>query len=192
MVREDVAGDKRLVCYVVGEESVTARELRGHVVDQLPEYMVPSVFVLMEKFPLTPNGKVDRKALPAPERSRSDLAEAYVEPRTALERVLAGIWSQVLGVERVGVDDNFFELGGHSLLVTQLLSRVYEACQVKLPMRYIFEAPTVAGLATRMIQEEEQPGDLEKIAELLEEIDALSEEDTHLLLAQEPSTDYAP
>ena len=193
MVREDVAGDKRLVCYVVGEESVSARELRSYLVDKLPEYMVPSVFVLLEKFPLTPNGKVDRKALPAPERSRSDLAEAYIEPRTALERVLAGIWSQVLGVERVGVDDNFFELGGHSLLVTQLLSRVHEACQMKLPMRYIFEAPTVAGLAARMIQQEEQPGDLEKIAELLEEIDALSEEDTHMLLAQEqPSTDYAP
>lgn len=195
MVREDVAGDKRLVCYVVGEESVstTARDLRSYLVDKLPEYMVPSVFVLMEKFPLTPNGKVDRKALPAPERSRSDLVEAYVEPRTALERVLAGIWSQVLGVERVGVDDNFFELGGHSLLVTQLLSRVHEACQMKLPMRYIFEAPTIAGLAARMIQQEEQSGDLEKIAELLEEIDALSEEDTHLLLAQEqPSTDYAP
>jgi amino acid adenylation domain-containing protein len=195
MVREDVAGDKRLVCYVVGEESVgpTARELRSHVLDKLPEYMAPSVFVLMEKFPLTPNGKVDRKTLPAPEQSRRDLAEAFVEPRTALERVLAGIWSQVLGVERVGVDDNFFELGGHSLLVTQLLSRVHEACQVKLPMRYMFEAPTVAGLTARMIQEEEQPGDLEKIAELLEEIDALSEEDTHLLLTQEeqPSTDYA-
>ncbi|HEX7333145.1 MAG TPA: amino acid adenylation domain-containing protein [Pyrinomonadaceae bacterium] len=192
MVREDVVGDKRLVCYVVGEESVTARELRSYLVDKLPEYMVPSVFVLMEKFPLTPNGKVDRKALPAPERSRSDLAEAYVEPRTALERVLAGIWSQVLGVERVGIEDNFFELGGHSLLVTQLLSRVHEACQVKLPMRYIFEAPTVAGLAARMLQQEDEPGDLEKIAELLEEIDALSEEDTHMLLAQEPASDYAP
>ena len=196
MVREDIAGDKRLVCYVVGEESVspTARELRSHVLDKLPEYMVPSVFVMMEKFPLTPNGKVDRKALPAPEQSRRDLAEAYVEPRTALERVLAGIWSQVLGVERVGVDDNFFELGGHSLLVTQLLSRVHEAFQVKLPMRYMFEAPTVAGLAARMIQEEEQPGDLEKTAELLEQIDALSEEDTNMLLAQQeqPSTDYAP
>jgi amino acid adenylation domain-containing protein len=195
MVREDVAGDKRLVCYVVGEESLspTARELRSHLLDKLPEYMLPSVFVLMEKFPLTPNGKVDRKALPAPEQSRRDLEEAFVEPRTSLERVLAGIWSQVLGVERVGVDDNFFELGGHSLLVTQLLSRVHEAFQIKLPMRYMFEAPTVAGLAARMIQEEEQPGDLEKIAELLEQLDSLSEEETHMLLAQEqPSTDYAP
>ena len=196
MVREDVAGDKRLVCYVVGEESLspTARELRSPLLDKLPEYMLPSVFVLLDKFPLTPNGKVDRKALPAPEQSRPDLAEAFVEPRTSLERVLAGIWSQVLGLERVGVDDNFFELGGHSLLVTQLLSRVHEACQMKLPMRYMFEAPTVAGLAARMIQEEELPGDLEKIAEFLEQLDALSEEDTHLLLAQEeqPSTDYAP
>jgi amino acid adenylation domain-containing protein len=196
MVREDVAGDKRLVCYVVGEEgrSPTARELRSHLLDKLPEYMLPSVFVLLEKFPLTPNGKVDRKALPAPEQSRPDLADAFVEPRTSLERVLAGIWSQVLGVERVGIDDNFFELGGHSLLVTQLLSRVHEACQLKLPMRYLFEAPTVAGLAARMIQEENQPGDLEKIAALLEQLDALSEEDTQQLLAPEeqPSADYAP
>ncbi len=192
MVREDVVGDKRLVCYVVGEESLTAHELRAYLLDKLPDYMVPSVFVLMEKFPLTPNGKVDRNALPAPEQSRRDLAEAFVEPRTALERVLAGIWSQVLGLERVGVDDNFFELGGHSLLVTQLLSRVHEAFQVKLPMRYMFEAPTVAKLAARMIQEEEQPGDLQKIAELLEQIDALTEEDTHMLLAQDDQPDYAP
>jgi acyl carrier protein len=107
--------------------------------------MVPSVFVLLESLPLTPNGKVDRKRLPAPERMGAE-AE-YVAPRTAIEEIISSIWSEVLRVERVGIYDNFFELGGHSLLATQLTFAVREKLGVDLPLRRIFETPTVAGLA---------------------------------------------
>jgi amino acid adenylation domain-containing protein len=195
LVREDVAGDKRLVCYVVGSEGgeLTARDLRSYLAEKLPEYMIPSAFVLMEKLPLTPNGKVDRKALPAPQPSRSELDADYMEPQTATERVLAGIWSQVLGVEQVGTRDNFFELGGHSLLVTQLLSRVADAFQVKLPMRSFFEAPTVAGMVAKMTEAESPSGALETIAGLLEQLDYLSEEEAQALVTQEQvSGDYTP
>jgi amino acid adenylation domain-containing protein len=125
-------------------------ELRAQLRTQLPEYMVPSAFVLLEALPLSPNGKVDRKALPAPDQSRPELEEAYAAPRTSVEQALADLWAEVLGIERVGTQDNFFELGGHSLLATQVISRVRKAMQVELPLRALFEAPTVAGLADRI------------------------------------------
>src|SRR6185436_8527708 len=113
-------------------------------------YMVPSAFVALEALPLTPNGKVNRRALPAPDNVRPTLEASFVAPRNSIEETLAGIWSQLLGVERVGVQDGFFELGGHSLLATQLVSRVREAFGVEIPLRAIFEAPTIAGLAERV------------------------------------------
>ena len=117
--------------------------------------MVPSAFVALAALPLTPNGKIDRRALSAPDRSRPfDFAQdrpalesPFVAPRNALETTLAGIWAQVLGLERVGVHDNFFDLGGHSLLATQVISRVREACRVEISLRTFFEMPTVAGIA---------------------------------------------
>ena len=150
LARADEAGDVRLVAYVVAVMGAapSAAELREWLRQQLPEYMVPSLFVTLETLPLTPNGKVDRKALPAPER---ELAEAeFVAARTAVEEVVCGIWAEVLGLERVGIYDNFFELGGHSLLATQTLARVREALRVELPLRSLFEEPTVAGLAARV------------------------------------------
>jgi acyl-coenzyme A synthetase/AMP-(fatty) acid ligase/acyl carrier protein len=144
---------KRLVGYVVfgGEELVDPiRELRGYLRERLPEYMVPSAFVLLDKLPLTPNGKVDHKALPAPERSAVSLDDAYVAPRTPVEEALAEIWTEVLRVEQVGAHSDFFELGGHSLLATLVISRVREVFQVQLPLRSLFEEPTVAGLAERV------------------------------------------
>ena len=124
--------------------------LRDHLRKVLPEYMVPSAFVVFDALPLGPNGKLDRKALPAPEQSRPELDEAYVAPRTPTEQTLADLWAGVLGLERVGVQDNFFELGGHSLLATQVVSRMRKALQVELPLRALFEAPTVAELAVRV------------------------------------------
>jgi amino acid adenylation domain-containing protein len=141
--------DTRLVAYLVSSQEPvpTIRELRSFLQARLPEYMVPTVFVLLETLPRTPNGKVDRRMLPAPTRERLNLHTAFVAPRTAVEETLASIWATVLGVEQVGIYDNFFELGGHSLLATQVLSRLRNIFQVELSLRSFFEAPTIAKLA---------------------------------------------
>jgi amino acid adenylation domain-containing protein len=146
--REDTPGDKRLVAYLVGAEgqALSVSQLRAHLSTKLPDYMVPSAFVELEQLPLTPNGKIDRKALPAPEQARGTGVD-YVEARTPVEEVVAGVWREVLVRERVGVSDNFFELGGHSLLATRVLSRVREVFGVEVALRRLFEEPTVAGLA---------------------------------------------
>jgi amino acid adenylation domain-containing protein len=146
VVREDTPGEKRLVAYVTGAAETDA--LRAHLRESLPEYMVPAAFVGLEQLPLTPNGKLDRRALPAPEYEAG--AERYVAPRTPVEEVLAGIWAEVLRLERVGVHDNFFELGGHSLLATRVASRIQAVFSVELPLRALFEGPTVAELSVRV------------------------------------------
>jgi surfactin family lipopeptide synthetase A len=146
--KSDIQNPKRLVAYVVFRESqVPAAELRDFLKSRLPDYMVPSAFVALAALPLTPNGKIDRRALPAPDPSRPELKNTFVAPRNALETTLAAIWTQVLGLERVGVHDNFFDLGGHSLLATQVISRVREARRVEVNLRTFFEKPTVAGIA---------------------------------------------
>ena len=144
MAREDAPGDKRLVAYVVsdGASADLWEQLREHLRASLPDYMVPSAFAALDRLPLTPNGKVDSRALPAPEYASA----IYVAPRTPTEEILAGIWAEVLKLERVGVHDNFFELGGHSLLATQVVSRVRQALGVELPLREMFAAPTIAHL----------------------------------------------
>ncbi|WP_083296527.1 non-ribosomal peptide synthetase [Duganella sp. HH101] len=151
LAREHAEGDRRLVAYLVardGKQLPDADGLRTALLASLPEYMVPAHFVVLEQMPLTPNGKVDRKALPAPDMARSD--EGYVAPRTAAEEILAGIWAGVLKLDKVSIHDNFFALGGHSLLATQLVSQIRGAFEVELPLRAVFEAPTVAGLLKRM------------------------------------------
>ncbi|WP_116121188.1 non-ribosomal peptide synthetase, partial [Archangium gephyra] len=151
VAREDVPGDKRLVAYAVAKpgHELEAGELRGWVKETLPEYMVPTAVVELKALPLTPNGKVDRKALPAPEQER--VREGHEAPRTETERKLASLWAEVLHQEKVGLGEDFFELGGHSLLATQLVSRVREAFGVELPLRAVFEAPTVEKLAARVL-----------------------------------------
>ncbi|HEX7242338.1 MAG TPA: amino acid adenylation domain-containing protein, partial [Longimicrobiaceae bacterium] len=147
-VREDAPGERRLVAYVVAASSLPAEELRAHLRERLPEYMVPSALVFLDEIPRTPNGKADRGRLPAPEGPTA--AAGYVAPRTPAEQALAGIFSETLGVERVGVHDGFFELGGHSLLVMRLVSRVRAVLGVEVPLRAVFDAQTVAELAARV------------------------------------------
>jgi amino acid adenylation domain-containing protein len=149
LAREDNPGDKRLVAYIVTSEGLqpSVDELRRFLQEKLPAYMMPSVYVALDALPLTPNNKVDRRALPAPEGARLEVESAFVSPRTPVEEIVAEMWSQVLGIERVGIHDNFFALGGHSLLATQVISRMQDAFQVELALHTMFGMPTVASLA---------------------------------------------
>ena len=151
VAREDRAGDKHLVGYVVPAAGHVpdATMLRQHLARTLPDYMVPAAFVVLDALPLTPSGKLDRNALPAPDQQP---VTEYTPPRTATERVLAGLWAETFGLARVGIHDNFFDLGGHSLLVTHLISKIRAAFDVELPLGTLFEVSTVAGLAERLDQ----------------------------------------
>jgi amino acid adenylation domain-containing protein/FkbM family methyltransferase len=150
VAREEVSGDKRLVAYVVGREgqSPVNEELRNHLQERLPVYMIPSAFVVLEKLPLTPSGKVNRRALPVPEASDEIFADgSYEAPRNPLEELLCSIWAGVLRVREVGVTANFFKMGGHSLLAIQLISRVREALRVEVSLQKLFDQPTVRSMA---------------------------------------------
>ena len=157
-------GDRRLVGYVVPRQdsAPTVAALREALAGTLPDYMVPSTFVLLEAMPQLPNGKLDRRALPAPDPARPDLEQSYVAPRTAPEKILAAIWAEVLRVERAGVQDDFFELGGNSLLATQVLSRVRETFRIELPLREMFDSPTIAGMVDALQRRSESapPGEV--------------------------------
>ncbi|MEH2196828.1 amino acid adenylation domain-containing protein [Nostoc sp.] len=143
------AREKYLVAYfvLIQGQTLTLEQLRTFLQDQLPDYMIPSAFVQIESFPLTSNGKVNRRILPEPTTSRPELAQTFVAPRTPTEEILAGIWRDVLGLEQVGIYDNFFNLGGHSLLATQVISLTRKAFKVELPLRSLFESPAIATLA---------------------------------------------
>jgi natural product biosynthesis luciferase-like monooxygenase protein/amino acid adenylation domain-containing protein len=149
VAREDTTNEKRLVAYVVAASSTkpTASELRRFTQDKLPEAMTPSVFVFLDALPLTPNGKANRQALPAPENHRPELETAYVAPRTGLEKTIAEVWRELLGVQEVGLHDNFFDLGGNSLLIVQAQARLGEALGRKLAVVKLFQYPTIHALA---------------------------------------------
>ena len=176
MVRTDHAADHRLVAYIVPADQLADTQLRTHLMKTLPVYMIPAAFVMLDKFPLTPNGKVDRRALPAPDSRRTDEGKPFKAPRTTTEEVLADIWRDVLGLEQVGIEDNFFESGGHSLKATQVLSRVREAFQVELPLRQFFAAPVILDQAAAIE------------AALVEEIKNMSDGETASRIAVEATT----
>ena len=148
IVREDTPGDARLVGYVVWEAGVetNSAEVREQLRQRLPDYMVPATLVTLDRMPLSPNGKIDRKALPAPEAGSSN-DQNFIGPRNPTEEVLSAIWSEILNTERIGVEDNLFEHGAHSLLVTQVTSRVRKLFKVEPPLRLFFECPTIGGMA---------------------------------------------
>ncbi len=172
--REDRPGDKRLVAYVTATAQPSAVVLREHLKRSLPDYMVPSAYVVLDAFPLTPNGKVDRRSLPPPqEDSGGDAASA---PRTPEEEILVELWRQLLQRQKIGTRDDFFALGGHSLLATQMLVRIEQAFGVELPLRALFETPTIKELAARIATERANVdvGDLEA---LLNSLESLSDEE---------------
>src|SRR5215216_4538656 len=181
-LRQDASREKRLVAYVIASPGCTieATQLRDYLRGKLPDYMQPSAFVTLTAFPLTVSGKIDRLALPVPERNL-EAEEGYVAPRSALEEVLSTIFSEVLKLERIGVHDNFFDLGGHSLSATQIVSRVREAFRVELPVRKIFEQPTVEALAQAL--REDQGDWIQRTAELLLQVSSVSDKEAEIKLA---------
>ncbi|MBP6750405.1 MAG: amino acid adenylation domain-containing protein, partial [Xanthomonadaceae bacterium] len=149
LAREDGRGEKQLVAYYLAAEACDAAALRQHIGQTLPDYMMPAAFVWMQAWPLTANGKIDRKALPEPD-DESYARRAYAAPESDIERSLSALWAELLRVDRVGRFDNFFDLGGHSLLAMQLVSRIRDALAIELPLRALFEAPTLCDLAERL------------------------------------------
>lgn len=178
IVREDRPGDKSLVAYLVAKENPpTPSILRNFLKTKLPDYMIPAAFVFLEAFPLTPNGKLNRRNLPAPDASQRSLEVDIVAPRTPTEQELATIWSEVLRLKQVGIHDNFFELGGHSLLATQVISRLRETFSLDFTLRYLFENPTIAELAQKVIAQQLEQSENDALAQILGEVDQLSEEE---------------
>ncbi|HEX7955462.1 MAG TPA: non-ribosomal peptide synthetase, partial [Pyrinomonadaceae bacterium] len=157
MVRAEPAGEQRLVAYVVAAEGAapTVGELRAHLQARLPEYMIPAAFVFLPELPLTSNGKVDKRALPAPDSARPELAEAYIAPRTEVERIIASVWQEVLKLKEVGLHDNFFDLGGNSLLAIQVHDKLKGQLGRDFPMVELFKQPTVSALAKYVGREED-------------------------------------
>jgi acyl carrier protein len=173
--RDQRLAQRRPAAVARADGLLTITELREFLKDRLPEYMLPSVFILLETMPLTLTGKVDRRALPAPEQMRPALSQHYVAPRTPVETELAEIWAQLLAIECAGIHDNFFELGGHSLLVIQLAARISESFQINLPMARLFETPTIAQLALLVTQAQAEQEDGAELAQLLAELKEQSE-----------------
>ncbi|HFQ93362.1 MAG TPA: hypothetical protein ENK32_05100 [Anaerolineae bacterium] len=184
--REDEAGHKQLAAYftAVTPEPPTAGELRTFLKDKLPDYMIPAHFVPLDSLPLTASGKVNRRALPAPQLTRAAIAAEYVPPRNEIEEELVEMWQALLAVEQIGIYDNFFDLGGHSLLATQLIARIRAAFQVDLPLRRLFTAPNIANLADLITETLIAEEDDAALAQLLAELEELPEDETQDLLAE--------
>jgi acyl carrier protein len=199
MIQEQPSIGKRLVAYVVAEQAreVSASGLREYLRQFLPDYMVPAIIIMMDSLPLSPNGKVDRRALPVPDRIHATGETDYEPPRTALEAELVEVWTDLLKLDRISVRQNFFDLGGHSLLATKLASRIEEQFQVQLPLRQLFEAPTIAGLATAIepireaqgafgpVRIQRLPRGEKTLDDLIAELNSLSESEVRAILRSE-------
>jgi amino acid adenylation domain-containing protein len=189
---EDQSGEKRLAAYVVAEKPIKAEDLRAFLLQQLPEYMVPSAFLMLDSIPLTANGKVDMRALPSAEHGQSQAEREFISPRTPEEEKVVAIWTEVLKLDRISVNDNFFELGGHSLLATQIISRIRNVFRVQMPLHSFLETPTIAGLAEKISQCPPAESEEEEMARLLQELDGLSDEEAERLLATDTQPGKRP
>jgi amino acid adenylation domain-containing protein len=181
VAREPVAGEKQIVAYItlsdgtLSDSLASPKELRAHAASRLPAYMIPDAFVTLPSFPLTPNGKIDRRALPAPEAPPRAEEKPYLAPRTDAERELASIWSEVLllPAARIGIDENFFELGGHSLRAVQVLNRMRERLGVDLPVEALFDKQTIAELAAAVEAEQLDQAGADELSRILAEIESI-------------------
>jgi len=184
VVREDAPGDKRLVAYVVAAENSPQfiNVLRVYLKEHLPEYMLPATFMMLEALPLTSNGKVNRRALPAPDAWQAEMSIAFMPPQTETEKALAQMWTETLRVERIGIDDNFFDLGGHSLSATQLVSRVRARFGVELPLADFFAAATIRSTTEKIEAVLFEKTNAAKIDELLDLLDELDEDESENML----------
>jgi hypothetical protein len=178
LIRDDEGGEKRLLAYVVPHtgQTLSSNELHTFLKDRLPEYMVPAAFVKLERMPLTSNGKIDRPALPEAEIALAEAEGTYVAPRTPLEDEVIAAWKEVLGLERIGVHDNFFQIGGHSLLATRVIILLRSKLGLNFSLRLLFENPTVEGMASALIETLLEHGDETELADLVSEVEALSDE----------------
>ena len=178
-------GEARLVAYfTVLELKPTVSALRGFLKERLPAYMIPSVLVILDAIPIGPNGKVDRRALPDPTRSRADLPTAFVAPHNSTQAKLERIWAEVLFLDRVGIHDNFFDLGGHSLAASSVISRVIKSFQLELPVKALFDAPTIAEMAKVILGNDAKRATEENLKLGLDEIEAMTEEEADRQLAE--------
>jgi hypothetical protein len=186
ILRGEKAAEKRLVAYVVpAQQAPTVSELNGFLRQKVPEYMVPSAFMFLDTLPLTANGKIDRRNLPVPDQNRPEQESSFVAPRTPVEELLAQIWAEVLKLEQVGIHDNFFELGGHSLSLTQVASRIQRDFLVSLPLRILFDAPTIADQSAAIAAAQLEQEDAADAARIVKELKQLSPEKVTALLEAE-------
>jgi amino acid adenylation domain-containing protein len=187
VVVQDNSISKRLIAYISpkqGDRELSTTTLRTYLSQHLPDYMLPSAFVTMPKLPRTPNGKLDYRALPVPDNDSWDRSTHFIPPQNPLQKILADIWGEILKIEHISIHDNFFELGGHSLLAIQVNSRLRDMFQMELSVQSLFEATTIEKLSQLLITKENKPGQIEKIAQLLQQIDSMSAEEVKKTLMQ--------
>jgi acyl carrier protein len=175
-----LGGEAQLVAYLVADTEIPSTELRAHICETLPEHMAPQAYVYLDALPLTPSGKLDRKALPEPKTPES--AATYAAPRNDEEKTLVELWQQLLQTEPIGINDNFFELGGHSLLLTQLASRIRDAFFVDIPLQVLFDASTIEQMAVVVMDAQLEQQDPDEVNQLMEQIQGLSPEEVQAML----------
>ena len=184
LARSNRQNEKGLLAYVVpaAQSAFTLTSLRAALREKLPEYMIPERIVILNAMPLTANGKIDRGALPDPDRSRPPLDTAFLLPRTPIEETMVGLWREVLNLSAVGIHDNFFDLGGHSLAATRLISRVIQEFYLELPIKALFESPTVAAMSAVIMQHQENQAGRDDLERILSEVEAISDEEAERVL----------
>jgi acyl carrier protein len=189
VARQNELGESRLVAYFtsIDHRELNASDLRTFLKEKLPDYMIPSDFVILDRIPLGPGGKVDRKALAAPDNSRPQLASTYISPKTPIEVQLAKIWSDLLDIDRVGINDNFFDLGGHSLTASRVISRVIQTFRLNLPLKLLFDSPTVAEMASVIAANQAKLATRDELKRMLSNVEAMSDEEAQLRMDESSS-----